>query len=85
MTLFLNFYHYEAPLSVTFNLPKKKRSTNYFWTFSCMKFNCNSGGNYYCGNTVIILKHSKFTYFTTFITFQYFDGIEIHCKMQRLD
>ena len=53
--------------------------------FFCMKFNCHSGGNNYCGNTVNILKHSKFTYFTTFITFQYFDGIEIQCKMQRLD
>ena len=72
----LNFYHYEEPLSVTFNLPKKYGSIQIIF------------GLFFVWNsiviqvviiivvihTVIILKHSKFTYFTTFITFQYFDG-----------
>ena len=48
---FLNFYHYEEPLSVTFNLPKKKGSIQIIFGLFCMKFNCNSGGNNYCGNT----------------------------------
>ena len=63
----------------------KKEEYELFLDFFCMKFNCNSDGNNYCGNTVVFLEALKVYIITTFITFQHFDVIEMYCKMQRLD